>query len=514
MNSSTASSSNTHPTGSLTLHVLDAQTSAENGRKFTKYKVAVNYNGQDWEIWRRYKEFHTLNEKLRRVRSDLKLPGRRLLGDSFEPDFVLKRQRGLNDYVQQISNNSQILNLPEFIDFFGLYKASSNISPKSTTSTTPLNNGKTNSTVVQTGSEDTDDPSTPSDISRVNLGKTEKTAVKPDDFEFRTCIGKGSFGKVYLARHKTEDMIYAVKVVSKALIKRKKEERHIMAERDVLVKNTRHPFLVSLQYSFQTPDKLYFVMDFVNGGELFFHLQQERAFGEQRARFYAAEITSAIGYLHKLDIIYRDLKPENILLDREGHIRLTDFGLCKVMLSSEGREGRTATFCGTPEYLAPEVLRREAYTKAVDWWCLGSVTYEMLCARPPFYSRDVNEMYENILSRPLRFIGNVSERARNLIEQLLRKLPNERLGSGPDDVNEIKRQPFFDQIDWEKLEARKIAPPWKPSVSGPTDLGQVDKVFTQETISPSVQEHYIGSVTNKDPLFNGFTYMPETLIND
>jgi serum/glucocorticoid-regulated kinase 3 len=513
MNSSTATNSNANITGPLTLHVIDAQTSAENGRKFTKYKVSVNYNGQEWEIWRRYKEFHTLNEKLRRVRSDLKLPGRRLLGDSFEPDFVLKRQRGLNEYVQQVSTNVQIVNLPEFIEFFGLNSSASNAPPTPTINASQSSNGKPNNNVAKANSDEIDDPSIPTDITRVNLGKTEKTSVKPDDFEFRTCIGKGSFGKVYLARHKSEDMIYAVKVVSKALIKRKREERHIMAERDVLVKNTRHPFLVSLQYSFQTPDKLYFVMDFVNGGELFFHLQQERAFSEQRARFYAAEITSAIGYLHKLDIIYRDLKPENILLDREGHIRLTDFGLCKVMLSTEGREGRTATFCGTPEYLAPEVLRREAYTKAVDWWCLGSVTYEMLCARPPFYSRDVNEMYDNILNRPLRFIGNVSERARNLIEQLLRKSPSERLGSGPEDVADIKRQPFFDQIDWEKLEARKIPPPWKPSVSGPTDLGQVDKVFTQETISPSVQEHYMGSVTNKDPLFNGFTYVHEAHLN-
>ncbi|CAF1042341.1 unnamed protein product [Rotaria sordida] len=510
MSSPTASSSKASTTGSLTLHVIDAQTNTENGRKFTQYKITVNYNGQEWDMWRRYKEFHTLNEKLRRVRSDLKLPGRRLLGDSFEPDFILKRQRGLNDYVQQICTNSQIVNMPEFIEFFGITKPSSNGSPKTATNPSQQSsNGKTNNNVAKATSDDTDDPSTPTDITRVNLGKTEKTSVKPDDFEFRTCIGKGSFGKVYLARHKTEDVIYAIKVVSKALIKRKREERHIMAERDVLVKNTRHPFLVSLQFSFQTPDKLYFVMDFVNGGELFFHLQQERAFSEQRARFYAAEITSAIGYLHKLDIIYRDLKPENILLDREGHIRLTDFGLCKVMLSSEGREGRTATFCGTPEYLAPEVLRREAYTKAVDWWCLGSVTYEMLCARPPFYSRDVNEMYDNILNRPLRFIGNVSERARNLIEQLLRKLPSERLGSGPEDVDEIKRQPFFDPIDWEKLEARKIPPPWKPSVSGPADLAQVDKVFTQEIVSPSVHEPFIGSVTNKDPLFNGFTYVHE-----
>jgi serum/glucocorticoid-regulated kinase 3 len=512
MSGSTASNSNANVNGPLTLCVVDAQTSAENGRKFTKYKVSVNYNGREWEIWRRYKEFNALNEKLRRVRSDLKLPGRRILGDSFEPDFVSKRQRSLNDYVQQIATNSQLVNVPEFIEFFGLQVTSSNGSPILTACASPFNNDDDNN-AIKANDDDIENPSTPSDTNRVNLGKTEKTTVKPDDFEFRTCIGKGSFGKVYLARHKTEDTIYAVKVVSKALIKRKREERHIMAERDVLVKNTRHPFLVSLQYSFQTPDKLYFVMDFVNGGELFFHLQQERAFTEQRARFYAAEITSAIGYLHKLDIIYRDLKPENILLDREGHIRLTDFGLCKVMLSTEGREGRTATFCGTPEYLAPEVLRREPYTKAVDWWCLGSVLYEMLCARPPFYSRDVNEMYDNILNRSLRFIGNVSERAKNVIEQLLRKSPSERLGSGPEDVAEIKRQPFFDQIDWDKLEARKIPPPWKPSVNSPTDLNQIPKEFIDAGVSPSVNEQYIGSITNKGSSFPGFTYVHDADLN-
>ncbi|CAF0921870.1 unnamed protein product [Rotaria sordida] len=507
MSSETANSnSKTGITGPLALRVVDAQTSTENDGKVTKYKISVNYNGQEWDLWKRYKEFQTLNDKLRRIQSDLKLPGRRLLGDSFEPDFILKRQRGLNEYVQKISTNPLIINLPEFIEFFGFNTISSNASP--------AGDDKTNNDGAKANSNDADDPSTSSDTISVNLGKSEKTRVKPDDFEFKKCIGEGSFGKVYLVRHKTEDMIYAIKVVSKALIKRKREERHIMAERDVLVKNTRHPFLVSLQYSFQTPDKLYFVMDFINGGELFYHLQRERTFNEPRTRFYAAEITSAIGYLHKLDIIYRDLKPENILFDREGHIRLTDFGLCKIMLSTEEREGRTATFCGTPEYLAPEVLRRQPYTKAVDWWCLGSVTYEMLSGRPPFYSRDVNEMYDNILNRPLRFIGNVSERARNFIEQLLRKTPGERLGSGPQDVADIKRQSFFDQIDWEKLEARKSSPPWKPSVSDPADISLVDKMFIQKEIPSSVGEHYIGSVTNKDPLFNGFTYAPDTHLNN
>ncbi|CAM2700307.1 unnamed protein product [Rotaria socialis] len=510
MSGSSASSPTLNVNDSLILHVVDAQTSAENGRKFTKYKVSVNYTGREWEIWRRYKEFNTLNEKLRRARSDLKLPGRRLMGDSFEPDFVLKRLRGLNEYVQRLCKISQLVNLPEFIEFFGLCVTSSNGSSTITADVPTAMNSDDNAATMN---DNTEDPSALSDTNRVNLGRTEKTSVKPSDFEFRACIGKGSFGKVYLARHKNEDSIYAVKVVSKALIKRKREERHIMAERDVLVKNTRHPFLVSLQFSFQTPDKLYFVMDFVNGGELFYHLQQERAFSETRSRFYSAEIASAIGYLHKLDIIYRDLKPENILLDREGHIRLTDFGLCKVMLSTEGREGRTATFCGTPEYLAPEVLRREPYTKAVDWWCLGSVIYEMLCARPPFYSRDVNEMYDNILNRSLRFVGNVSDRAKLLIEQLLKKSPNERLGSGSEDVADIKRQPFFEQIDWEKLEAKKIAPPWKPPVTSSTDLNQIPKEFIDAGVSPGVNDQYIGSVTHKGSSFPGFTYVHDADLN-
>ncbi|CAF0901319.1 unnamed protein product [Didymodactylos carnosus] len=482
----------------LTINVTDAQTAVDSGKKVTKYKVILKNGNQQWELWRRFKEFHALHDRLRRVQSDLKLPSRRILGDSFEPEFIEKRRSGLNDYIQQIITIPQIMNMPEVIEFFALKNLQTPTTPQKLQS-------KTNNTPPVTPVHEDDQDTKSIDAIQANLGQTEKKSVKPDDFEFDKCIGKGSFGKVYLTRHKVENKVYAIKVVSKALIKRKREERHIMAERDVLVKNTHHPFLVSLHYSFQTADKLYFVMDFVNGGELFYILQKERSFPEPRARFYAGEITAAIGYLHKLDIIYRDLKPENILIDREGHVRLTDFGLCKVMLSTEGKEGRTGTFCGTPEYLAPEVLRREAYTKAVDWWCLGSVTYEMLCGRPPFYSRDVNEMYGNILNTPLRFYGNISEIAKTLIEQLLRKNPLDRLGS-LNDVSDIKRQPFFASIDWEKLEAKKVPPPWKPPVSADDDTIQIDREFIVDPISASVQPSH--PLPNVDPAFAGFTFIP------
>ncbi|CAG2191168.1 SGK3 [Mytilus edulis] len=276
-----------------------------------------------------------------------------------------------------------------------------------------LDNPRNASEPVDTDTFEDSEAMNGKDNNPVNLGPSEKTSVKPSDFEFLKVIGKGSFGKVLLARHKNESKMFAIKVLQKQAIMKRNEVKHIMSERNVLLKNIKHPFLVGLHYSFQTQDKLYFVLDYVNGGELFFHLQRERYFPEQRAKFYAAEMASAIGYLHSLNIIYRDLKPENILLDSKGHVTLTDFGLCK-----EGIEGMgtTSTFCGTPEYLAPEVLRKQPYDKTVDWWCLGAVLYEMMYGLPPFYSRDTAEMYDNILYKPLRLRTNVSSAARSILE--------------------------------------------------------------------------------------------------
>ncbi|KAM6164844.1 serine/threonine-protein kinase Sgk2 isoform 3-T3 [Rhynchocyon petersi] len=312
----------------------------------------------------------------------------------------------------------------------------------------------------------------------INLGPSANPNARPTDFDFLKVIGKGNYGKVLLAKHKSDGIFYAVKVLQKKSIIKKKEQNHIMAERSVLLKNVRHPFLVGLRYSFQTPEKLYFVLDYVNGGELFFHLQRERRFLEPRARFYAAEVASAIGYLHSLNIIYRDLKPENILLD-----------------------------C---QYLAPEVLRKEPYDRAVDWWCLGAVLYEMLQGLPPFYSQDVSQMYENILHQPLQIPGGRTVAACDLLQSLLHKDQRQRLGSKSDFL-EIKNHVFFSPINWDDLYHKRLTPPFNPNVAGPADLKHFDPEFTQEAVSKSIgcTPDTMASSSGASSAFLGFSYVPE-----
>uniref|UniRef100_A0A3Q3NCY5 Serine/threonine-protein kinase Sgk1 n=1 Tax=Mastacembelus armatus TaxID=205130 RepID=A0A3Q3NCY5_9TELE len=424
-------------------------------KRYTVYKVMVNVGQQEWFVFRRYAEFDKLYNTLRKQfpSMNLKIPAKRIFGDNFEPEFIKQRRAGLHEFIKRIPNNSTSRN--------------------------------------------------------INLGPSGNPHAKPTDFEFLKLIGKGSFGKVFLAKRKHDEKYYAVKVLQKKVILNRKEQKHIMAERNVLLKNVKHPFLVGLHYSFQTKDKLYFVLDFINGGELFFHLQKERTFPEPRAKFYIAEMASALGYLHSLNIVYRDLKPENILLDHEGHIVLTDFGLCKEGIS---QADTTTTFCGTPEYLAPEVLRKQPYDNTVDWWCLGSVLYEMLFGLPPFYSRDTHEMYDNILHKPLVMRPGASSTAWSLLQGLLEKDGTFRLGS-KDDFNEIKAHSFFSSINWDDLEQRKILPPFKPKVTSFCDISYFDPEFTDEMVPNSIcwsQEHSIvnASVMEADDAFVGFSYAP------
>uniref|UniRef100_A0A7N6A5Z7 Serine/threonine-protein kinase sgk-1 n=1 Tax=Anabas testudineus TaxID=64144 RepID=A0A7N6A5Z7_ANATE len=325
--------------------------------------------------------------------------------------------------------------------------------------------------------------------------------VKPSDFDYLKVIGRGSFGKVLLARHRKQGGYYAVKVLQKQMIVKRKEQKHVMVERSVLQKALLHPFLVGLHFSFQTPNTLFFVLDYVNGGELFYHLQREGSFPEHRSVFYAAEMAMALGYLHSLEIVYRDLKPENILLDSEGHVKLTDFGLCKEGVAVGGI---MHTFCGTPEYLAPEVLQGHPYSRAVDWWGLGAVLFEMLYGLPPFYSRSKAKMFENILYAPLKLHNKASLAARSLLGGLLERDVSKRLGSSRDLV-ELQEHPLFCTINWDDLLARKVIPPFIPEVTGPCDISYIDSAFTQQPVPVSANEWCQPGGASE--AFPGFSFM-------
>ncbi|GAA56888.1 serum/glucocorticoid-regulated kinase 1, partial [Clonorchis sinensis] len=233
----------------------------------------------------------------------------------------------------------------------------------------------------------------------------------PEDFVLVKKIGMGAFGQVYLANSRTTNGVFAIKVLKKKQqIERPSGVQQVMSERNVLIKSLQHPFLCKLRYTFQSASMLFFVMDYVNGGELYSYIQRER-FTEERAKFYVAEIACALGYLHSEKIIYRDLKPENILLDGQGHIVLTDFGLCT---NADGVQ-ETGTVCGTPEYLAPESIRAGEYSYAVDWWGLGTVFYEMLYGLPPFFDTNRRKMHEAVLMKPVKLGDNISEEAKQLL---------------------------------------------------------------------------------------------------
>ncbi|KAM3563678.1 hypothetical protein MY1884_001147 [Beauveria asiatica] len=333
----------------------------------------------------------------------------------------------------------------------------------------------------------------------VEYVETRVGKLKIEDFELLKVVGKGSFGKVMQVRKKDTNRIYALKTIRKAHIISRSEVGHTLAERLVLAQ-INNPFIVPLKFSFQSPEKLYFVLAFVNGGELFYHLQKDGRFDVNRARFYTAELLCALECLHGFSVIYRDLKPENILLDYQGHIALCDFGLCKLDMKDEDR---TNTFCGTPEYLAPELLMGKGYNKTVDWWTLGVLLYEMLTGLPPYYDENTNEMYRKILSEPLHFPDIVPPAAKDLLTKLLNRDPKQRLGANGS--AEIKAHPFFHAIDWRKLLQRKYEPTFKPSVADALDVINFDTVFTNELPSDSLVEGQPLSGTMQDQ-FVGFSY--------
>lgn len=346
---------------------------------------------------------------------------------------------------------------------------------------------------------------------------TRKRHYGPEDFEMLRLLGKGTFGQVFQVRKLDTDRIYAMKVLSKKVIVRKKEIAHTIGERNILVRTAgaSSPFIVGLKFSFQTPTDLYLVTDYMSGGELFWHLQKEGRFSEERARFYIAELVLSLEHLHDNGIVYRDLKPENILLDANGHIALCDFGLSKADLSTGDT---TNTFCGTTEYLAPEVLLDEAgYTKMVDFWSLGVLIFEMCCGWSPFYAENTQQMYKNIAFGKVRFPKEVlSPEGRSFVKGLLNRNPRHRLGS-QNDARELKAHPFFQDVDWEALKQKKIPPPFKPHLSSETDTSNFDPEFTNTSASLINKQFHLASTPLSPGVqanFKGFTFVDESTMED
>ncbi|XP_038254494.1 ribosomal protein S6 kinase alpha-3 isoform X2 [Dermochelys coriacea] len=324
----------------------------------------------------------------------------------------------------------------------------------------------------------------------------------PSQFELLKVLGQGSFGKVFLVKKISGSdarQLYAMKVLKKATLKVRDRVRTKM-ERDILVE-VNHPFIVKLHYAFQTEGKLYLILDFLRGGDLFTRLSKEVMFTEDDVKFYLAELALALDHLHSLGIIYRDLKPENILLDEEGHIKLTDFGLSK---ESIDHEKKAYSFCGTVEYMAPEVVNRRGHTQSADWWSFGVLMFEMLTGTLPFQGKDRKETMTMILKAKLGMPQFLSSEAQSLLRMLFKRNPANRLGAGPDGVEEIKRHLFFSTIDWNKLYRREIHPPFKPATGRPEDTFYFDPEFTAKTPKDSPG---IPPSANAHQLFRGFSFV-------
>ena len=325
-----------------------------------------------------------------------------------------------------------------------------------------------------------------------------------NDFEPLKLLGRGSFGEVLLVRLKANKKLYAMKVLDKKMLKQRKQQIHTKTERDLMVK-INCPFIVNIKSAFQDETKLYIVSEFLQGGDLFFHLHEKRytVFPEIKARFYIMELVIALDFLHQNNMIYRDLKPENILLDSQGHVKLTDFGLSKIF---ENEDDKAYTVCGTPQYLAPEILLRKGYDKAVDWWSLGCVLYEMLYGRLPFKFKKGQKISLNIYKEEIAFDKKISEEAKDLIINLLIFDPKSRLGSGVDGGEKIKNHNFFKGVNWKDVWDRKLEPPFVPNLKSDQDLKYFDSSFTDESV---------GSLLGKNSLkergfsneYSGFSYL-------
>ncbi|KAI1890888.1 hypothetical protein AGOR_G00158240 [Albula goreensis] len=331
----------------------------------------------------------------------------------------------------------------------------------------------------------------PSRICQLHLGI--------ENFVLHKVLGKGSFGKVMLAELKGHNQFFAVKALKKDVVLMDDDVECTMVEKRVLALAWENPFLTHLYSTFQTKEHLFFVMEYLNGGDLMFHIQDKGRFDLLRATFYAAEIICGLQFLHSKGIIYRDLKLDNVMLDRDGHIKIADFGMCKENMIGENR---ATTFCGTPDYIAPEILLGQKYTFSVDWWSFGVLVFEMLIGQSPFHGDDEDELFESIRMDTPHYPRWITKEAKDLLEKLFERDPTRRLGV----VGNLRAHPFFKNINWPALERREVEPPFKPKVKSANDCSNFDREFLSE--KPRLSHNDKNFIDSMDPTaFAGFSFV-------
>uniref|UniRef100_A0A673FWL6 protein kinase C n=1 Tax=Sinocyclocheilus rhinocerous TaxID=307959 RepID=A0A673FWL6_9TELE len=327
------------------------------------------------------------------------------------------------------------------------------------------------------------------------------------DFKCVAVLGRGHFGKVLLAEYSITGEMFAIKALKKGDIVTRDEVESLMCEKRIFetVNSVRHPFLVNLFACFQTKEHVCFVMEYAAGGDLMMHIHAD-VFSEPRATFYAACVVLGLQFFHEHKIVYRDLKLDNLLLDTEGFVKIADFGLCK---EGMGYRDRTSTFCGTPEFLAPEVLTETSYTRAVDWWGLGVLIFEMLVGESPFPGDDEEEVFDSIVNDEVRYPRFLSTEAISIMRRLLRRNPERRLGAGERDAEDVKKHLFFRNIDWDGLLAKKVKPPFVPTIQSSSDVSNFDDEFTSEApvLTPPREPRPL--TQDEQDLFADFDYIAD-----
>ena len=346
-----------------------------------------------------------------------------------------------------------------------------------------------------------DEPNDDKDFSHLKIN------ISYHDFTPLKLLGRGSFGQVCLVRLKINNKLYAMKVLDKKLLKERNQELHTKSERDLMVK-INCPFIVNIKSAFQDEKYLYIISDFMQGGDLYYHMQETGKFDFELAQFYISELVLALEYLHNNNMIYRDLKPENILLDANGHIKLTDFGLSKLLNSSKQK---AFTICGTIQYIAPEVFINKGYDKMVDWWALGCLIYEMFVGKLAFSIKNNAKLNLDFYKKKLLFPRHIDEDAKDLINKLLVIDPKKRLGYGANGSDKIKKHPFFEGINWNEVWNRQIVPPFKPELTDEMDLKYFDTQFTDEPI-----ESFTLNPRSREASYEykNFTYVTDSVKNE